>query len=142
MATRSVGNLPTINIFSAVVLRGCDAARVRKCVRNGHDELENTYWPIINFAAATLRKRPWKDTMVILALFPCEAATFASHDDGSLFRDEAGDRGLVRPLGNTIMCSVCWIINVGMIWRMRCSGAVYESSSGVKKTSIRKCQGS
>lgn len=45
--------------------------------------------------------------MVILPLRPWEAAIFASHDDGSLFREEAGDAGLVRPLGNGIMCPVC-----------------------------------
>lgn len=81
-------------------------------VDNGNEELENTYWLIINFAAARLRKRPWKDTMVIFALSPWEAATFATHDDGSLFREEAGDGGLVRPLGNGIMHSVCRIPNV------------------------------
>ena len=45
--------------------------------------------------------------MVIFPLHPCEAATFSSHDNGSLFRGEGGDRGLVRPLDNgIIMCSV------------------------------------
>lgn len=38
--------------------------------------------------------------MVIFALSPWEAATFSSHDDGSLFREdeEAGDGGLMRHL--------------------------------------------
>ena len=74
--------------------------------------LENTHWLIIDLAAARLRKRPWKDTMVIFEFRPCEAATFASHDDGSLFRGEDGDEGLVRPLGNGIVFSVCRIVNV------------------------------
>ncbi len=47
--------------------------------------------------------------MVIFALRPWEAATFASHDDGSLFREEAADGGLVRPLGNGISRSAKWI---------------------------------
>ena len=42
----------------------------------------------------------------MFALRPWEAATFASHDIGSLLREEAGDGGLVRPLGNSILCSV------------------------------------
>lgn len=50
--------------------------------------------------------------MVILALRPCEAATFDSHDDGALFREEAGDRGLVRPLENGIMCSARQVLTV------------------------------
>lgn len=50
--------------------------------------------------------------MVIFPLQPCEAVTFASHDDGSLFREEGGDGGLVRPLENGIMCSVRRIANI------------------------------
>lgn len=96
---------------------------MRKCVRNGNDELENTYWLIINFAAARWRKTPWKDTKVIFALCPWEAATFATHDDGSLFREEAGDGRLVKPLGNGIMYSVYWIGNFEVIKMITCSHA-------------------
>ncbi len=85
-----------------------------------NDELENTYWLIIKFAAARLRKRPWKDTMVIFGTRPWEAATFASHDDGSLFREETGDEGLVRPLGNGIMFRVRRVVNFGVM-RIICS---------------------
>lgn len=80
------------------MFEGCETSLVRKSVRIGINELEKTYSLIISFAAARLRKRPWKDTMVIFALRPWEAATFASHVDGSLFREEAGGGGLVRPV--------------------------------------------
>lgn len=55
--------------------------------------------------------------MVIFALRPWEAATFASHDEGSLFLEYAGDGGLVRPLGNSILCSVCRLANIGGLER-------------------------
>lgn len=112
MATRSAAfqNQSAASLRSS--LEGCDASWVRKCVLNENDKQEKTYWLNISFAAARLRKRPWKDTRVIFALRPWEDATLISHDEGSLFREEGGDRGLVRPLGNGIICSVRRIANV------------------------------
>ena len=96
---------------------------MRKCVRNWNDELENTYWLIISFAAGRSLKTPWKDTMVIFVLCPWEAAAFASHDDGSLFREEAGDGRPVRPLGKGIVYSVYWGANCEVIKMIPCSHA-------------------
>ena len=43
---------------------------------------------------------------MIFALRPWQAATFTSHDEGSFFREDAGDTGYVKLLGNDISYSV------------------------------------
>ena len=69
--------------------------------------------------------------MVIFGTRPWEAATFASHDDGSLFREETGDEGLVRPLGNGILFPVRRVVYFG-VKRIICSLQRQKHQVGVK----------